>query len=214
MITPPTRRVANDLTEAEFIAWYGPWNPMSIPEIVELMSSSPVRWWIAGGWAIELETGISRDHDDVDLAINADDLAAFRTTVPDLHLWEAHSGSLTPLLPGNELQEGREQLWARAGATEPWRLDLLLSPVDGQEWVFKRDHSIRMPLDQALRTTADGVSYLAPHIVLLYKARLLRDKDRADFAVAVPRLDADERAWLTDALTRHLGDHEWIDALG
>ena len=48
----------------------------------------------------------------------------------------------------------------------------------------------------------DGVRYLQPEIVLLFKARHLRDKDRADFAGALPLLEEPRRAWLRRALGR------------
>lgn len=44
----------------------------------------------------------------------------------DWHLWEARDGTLRPLLPGDQMAEGCEQLWARRNAHQPWRLDIQL----------------------------------------------------------------------------------------
>lgn len=207
---PATRPkvTANDLSDEEFDAWYGRWVPLAPTETAELLAGSGVRWWIAGGFAIDAAAGVAREHGDIDVAIDSADLAKLRAHLPQLHLWEAHAGSLTPLLPGNPLTSGREGLWARHDATGPWLFDVLLSPVDGADWVFKRDHEIRMPMSEAI-LVRDDVPYLAPQLVLLYKARLLRDKDQRDFDLVLPHLDGSARGWLAAALDRHLPGHRW-----
>jgi hypothetical protein len=60
-------------------------------------------------------------------------------------------------------------------------VDLLLTPTDGESWVFKRNDAIRRPLDSVGWVAPDGVSYLRPEVVLLFKAKLGRPKDEADF---------------------------------
>ena len=200
------------MSEDEFLSWYGPWESLTVPGVARLMDGFTGRWWIAGGHAIDAATGTRREHSDVDLVIAADDLARFRAHRPDLQLWEPHNGSLTPLPAGRDLTPGREQLWARRDATRPWLVDILLSPMDGTDWLFKRDHGIRLPAEAAI-ITREGVGYLAPQAVLLHKAHLLRDKDRRDFDVTVPLLDPTARAWLAAALDRHLPGHEWRDRL-
>jgi hypothetical protein len=104
-----------------------------------------------------------------------------------------------------DLAEPLSGLPGKPGAAGPGaRLDIQLDPSD-QEWVFKRDSTIRLPRPRAQQTDG-GVRYLRPQIALLYKARLDRPKDRADLAAAA--LDADARAWLAGNLER-LGHHEW-----
>ena len=64
-----------------------------------------------------------------------------------------------------------------------------------------------------VRVTAHGIPYLAPAAILLFKAKYRRDKDEADFARALPKLDAAERRWLKDCLEKvHPGD-DWAKAL-
>jgi len=198
-------RAANDLDEETFQALYGPWDPLTPGRVVELFAGSAVRWWVVGGRAARMGAP-PRPHDDTDVAISRSDLDDLRKALSDWHLWEANDGTLRPVLPGQPLSAECEQLWMRRDAQHPWRLDIQLDPSD-QEWVFKRDTTIRVPWPGAVRTV-DGVRYLRPEIALLYKARLDREKDRADLAAAA--LDADARAWLADTLD-HLGHHTWAN---
>jgi hypothetical protein len=177
-----------------------------------LLTDAPFRWWIAGGWAVEAAGGRRRRHEDTDLAVLRDEVELVRERFSDYHLWEANSGTLRPLVPGDELREGPEQLWVRRDATEPWVLDVVLTPTDGDEWLYKRDHRIRRPLSE-IGLDVDGIPYLRPSIVLLYKARLQRPKDEADFVSLLPHLDGDERAWLDDALALVAPEHPWRRAL-
>ena len=196
-------RAANDLDEETFQALYGRWDPLNPGQVAELFAGSAVRWWVVGGWAARAGAP-PRPHDDTDVAVSRSDLDGLRETLSGWHLWEANDGTLRPVLPGQPLSAGCEQLWMRRDAQHPWRLDLQLDPSD-QEWAFKRDPAIRVPWPRATQTI-DGVRYLRPEIALLYKARHSRPKDRADLAAAA--IDADARAWLAANLER-LGHHEW-----
>ena len=149
----------------------------------------------------------ARHHEDTDVAVRIDDLGALREQLSEWDLWEAHNGTLRPLLSGDNLTPGCEQLWARRDAQHPWQLDLLLDRSHDQ-WAFKRDPRIRVPWQSALHTV-DGIPYLCPELALLHKAHLDRPKDKADLAAA--RLDPDARAWLAHTLAQ-LDHHSWANA--
>lgn len=59
----------------------------------------------------------------------------------------------------------------------------------------------------------DGIRYLLPQIVLVYKARLRRPKDEPDFEAALPILTEPQRAWMRQALASVVPDHHWLDRL-
>lgn len=193
----------NDLDEAAFQALYGPWDPPEPAQVAALLTGSGVRWWIAGGRAARAGAP-ARQHDDTDIAVQLSGLGRLRPHLSSWHLWEANSGTLRPLLPGDTLTAGCEQLWARRDARHPWQLDLLLDHSTA-EWVFKRDSRVRLPWPRALHEV-DGVPHLRPELALLHKAHLDRPKDRADLAAA--RLDPDARAWLAGTLDL-LGHRDW-----
>jgi hypothetical protein len=199
-------KIINDLDEAAFQALYGPWDPPEPAQVTALLAGSGVWWWIAGGRAARAGAA-ARQHDDTDIAVRLTDLDCLRAHLSGWHLWEANSGTLRPLLPGDTLTPGCEQLWARRDARHPWQLDLLLDRSTA-EWVFKRDSRVHLPWSRALHEV-DGVPYLRPELALLHKAHLDRPKDRADLAAA--RLDPAARAWLADTLDL-LGHRDWAAA--
>ena len=115
----------NNLHEETFQALYGRWVPLEPAQVAELFCASSVRWWIVGGRAARVGAP-ARNHEDTDVAVRINDLDELRNALSDWHLWEANSGTLRPLLPGDHLTEGCAQLWARRDAQHPWQLDLQL----------------------------------------------------------------------------------------
>ena len=69
------------------------------------------------------------------------------------------------------------------------------------------------PLEEVTWVASDGIRYVAPEVVLLFKARLDRPKDRADLVAAWPLLDDGRRTWLRDAIAATAPCHPWLDRL-
>lgn len=206
------------MAEWEFQRIYGRWSPLLPTEVGRLLDGAPFTWWIAGGWSLEADPRLPRRrHEDVDVAVLADDLDAVRERLRGFDLWEAHSGALRPLLPGEAPHDGCDQLWVRRDAYSPWVMDLLLTRTDGEDWVYKRDQRIRRPLAATIRTGPDGVPYQVPEVGLLFKTRLERTKDVDDLEQTWPRLGAEDRRWLREAVELTEPGHPWLarmDALG
>jgi hypothetical protein len=95
-----------------------------------------------------------------------------------------------------------QQVWLREHALAPWVLDVQLNPGGPRRWVFKRDHSVRMLLDEATWVDVDGLRYLRPELVLAHKVLLRRPTDDDDLAAVLPRLDPSARSWLHDYVVR------------
>ncbi|MGS1096054.1 hypothetical protein ACVCNR_15870 [Aquamicrobium terrae] len=70
-----------------------------------------------------------------------------------------------------------------------------------------------VPAGDVVATTTDGLHYLKPEVVLLFKAKHMRAKDEADFASALPRMETSERIWLKQCLDLVHPGHPWAGAL-
>ncbi|MFV1960071.1 MAG: nucleotidyltransferase domain-containing protein [Planctomycetota bacterium] len=178
----------------------------------------PGRWWVAGGWAIDLFVGRrTRDHRDVDVMIPRSDQGAihehFRNCVR--HKIVPHPdglggrGTLEPWR-GERLDLPVHQVLVEAGVG---RIEILLGEVHGRRWRFRRNPDVTLCLSDATRRSPAGVPHLAPEVVLLFKAKPLRSWDEADLAVAIPRLGEHGRRWLAGALAASHPGHRWIDRL-
>ncbi len=210
----------SDEERAETEYWerlYGPWDSFDLDAARSFFDGFDRPWWLVGGWAIEAFTGAEREHEDIDVSMLACDVPAFREFVGDRwDLWTVTNGALRPLTDRwPDLPEPDCQIWVRRSATSPWRMDLPVTPdVDGR-WQNKRFPEHVLDLDDATWVgAADGVRALNPEIVLLFKARLDRLKDRRDLDRSLPLLSEDQRAWLRQSIVTLFPGHAWLDRLG
>ncbi len=192
----------------------GTWHATTPADGGYIMSGVDAPWWIAGGWALDLFVGSqTRPHKDLDVGIRREDSAQVIATLRGWEFFEAHAGALYRIESGGEPRRQVNSLWGRRVGEPQWVLELLLDESAGEEWIFRRDPSIRRPLASALRCLADGPHYLAPEIQLLYKARDPRAEDQADFQRIAPLLDGSAAAWLRACLERLYSRHPWLVAL-
>jgi hypothetical protein len=210
---PPSPALA-ELTFEAFQHIYGPIRALSPAEAGVLFRDAPFRWWVAGGWSVELGPEPRRSHEDLEVALPRDAVPALRLWLGEYHLWDTHGGALRHLAPGVVVPIDHEQLWVRRDATSPWLMDLMLTPVAGDRWYYKRDQRVTRPIDEVIRIGAEGVPYQRPEITLLFKARRREAKDEADFSAVAPLLPPGDRAWLRDAIAlTEPPDHPWLPHL-
>ena len=67
-----------------------------------------------------------------------------------------------------------------------------------------------LPDMAAIQHTQDGISYLAPEMVLLFKAKHGRPKDQADFDATVPHMTRAQRQTPAALLARAHQGHPWL----
>jgi len=83
---------------------------------LQAMSGFERRWWIAGGWAVDIFLGTkTRPHADLEIAILASNQAAL---YHHLSLWDlriAAPGAAFALWDGQQLSAPYHQIWARQG---------------------------------------------------------------------------------------------------
>lgn len=203
-----------DPEERAFQRLYGPWRPWTPRRAAVALAGWGRPWWVAGGWAIEAFTSISRRHEDIDVAIFRRDVPSLRAHAdPAYHCWAVGHWMWKALSADEpELPEWADQVWLREHAWAPWLADVVTTADADGDWVFRRDAGITAPLDE-VTWEADGVRYLRPEIVLAFKAKLARLKDDQDLDAALPLLDEPAARWLRETVARLHPGHRWQPAL-
>jgi hypothetical protein len=201
------------VTHDPFVPDVSKWDAWQPAEVAHRLASLDLPWAVIAGWSLDLFRGAqTREHEDLEIGIPASGFAAVRARLADFELYALVESMAVE--PTNEALAVSHQTWVREPATGLWRLDVIREPWDGSTWICRRDPRIRLPRDELIAHTADGIPYQRPELALLFKAKHVRDKDRADFDAVLPLLDADAQAWLRDALELAHPGHEWLAALG
>ena len=190
------------------------WEPWSPAELFRRLSNVSQPWCVVGGWALDLWHGNkTREHEDLEFTVLREDLGIFRRELNDMEFYTVNDGVLERLAADREPATEIFQIWCFDRAALRWRVDMMIEPGTDESWVYKREPQISRPRTEMVARTADGIPYLNPAAVLLFKAKYRRPKDEEDFAYAVPKLPAAERRWLRDCLERLHPEHEWAKAL-
>lgn len=176
----------------------GPWKPLGLEETAALFEGADFRWWISGGIALELHLGRTwREHEDADVGITRRDVPELSVYLAGRDIHIAANGILSPWRGHEPLAElHQNNLWCRRSSTEPWALDVTVGDGDEEEWVFRRDPSVRIPWSEAVLSGPDDIPYLAPELQLLFKSQHVRAKDELDAKIVIAELSWSQREWL------------------
>jgi hypothetical protein len=194
-------------------AWSMAWTPEQAAQALEDVSAP---WAVAGGWALDLWLGKqTREHEDLEIAVPTAFFPEIQARLEGqgLKLFAIDDGQVIALAPGEAPAPQTHQTWVMEPVMQGWRMDIFREPGDAQTWIYRRTGELSAPRAWATGRTADAIPYIAPQIVLLFKAKATRDKDQADFAIAAPRLSSEARDWLAAALRTIQPGHPWIDRL-
>lgn len=162
---------------------------------------------IAGGWALDIFLHKkTRSHQDLEIMIWREDQSKLKALAPNAQ-WEyiqnhtAHNWPEDKILslPIHEihcqLENGK-------------KLEILLNEKNKTNWIYRRNPNIKLSLNKAI-LNGDPYPILAPEIVLLYKSKDIRPKDKLDFNEAWGALNKDQKNWFIESLKQEYGDHEW-----
>lgn len=191
----------------------GPWEPLPLPAVSELMAPYPRRWWISGGHALELALRRSwREHEDTDVSVLRQDAPLL---LDALSGWEIHvaAAGVLRLWHGEPLRVDADEnnLWCRRAPDGPWEIDVTISHGDDDDWAYRRDPGFRLPWRCAVLTRDDStLPFLAPELQMLFKSKGLRPKDHLDAEVVIPELTPEATATLRSRLPE---DHPWLRLL-
>jgi Aminoglycoside-2''-adenylyltransferase len=200
-----------ELSPAEIEAldarWSSSWTPS---EVACHLSGIATPWCVVGGWALDLFRGRqTRGHGDIEIAIPASRFPEVRARFPGYVFDAAGSGRIWPDASPAELAAGY-QTWLRDPATGNYLLDVFREPHDSDIWICRRDESIRYPYSEIIHHSQDNIPYLAPELVLLFKAKHARQKDQADFDATIPCMSPAQRQTLAALLARVHPAHHWL----
>ena len=187
------------------------WEPWTPTEAAARLEGVSARWYVLGGWALDLFLDRqTREHADLEIGVREEDFDEIQAALTGLELFVIGDGRAWPL--NEQSAQEHRQRWVREPGG-PWRVDVIRERWDADEWVYRRDDRVRCPSSGAIAETSDGIPFLQPELVLLFKAKDTRPKDTADFALTLPALEHDRRRWLHRALSIAHPGHRWLDEL-
>ena len=185
------------------------WEAWSPDELAPKLRDVEVPWAVAAGWAIELYVGGEpREHEDLELAIARSSFPVVRAALPELEWYGVGDGLVTPI---DDASDELHQTWGLDRSAGCWRLDVFREPWEGDTWVCRRDPALRRPVAEAIEHTRDGIPYLAPELVLLFKAKhAAARRIRRTWRERCRSSSRPGGSWLGDALRLVHPGHEWI----
>jgi hypothetical protein len=171
-------------------------------------ASFPGKYWIAGGWAIDLHVGRkTREHKDVEIAIARNDQQLL-LQLPDLSRIEYIENRTVKIWKGQRLELPVHEMYCHFNSGHI--LEVLLNEFTAADWLYRRNTAIHLAKNKFINKNG---APLPLEVVLLFKAKHRREKDDQDFMSAFPILGPDKKDWLRQALKTEDQNHPWIKEL-
>ncbi len=195
--------------------------------INELLANYTGTWCIAGGWAVDLYLDrITREHQDIEIAIPREQQQLLQGFLGSqnwhfryvrkgtFHRWEE---GIFLRLPVHEIHatliQKQMQVFAQADHDQITSLEILLNEMSQAHWHFRRNPNVTYPIDRLIIDSKIGIPILCPEVVLLYKAKIDKPKDRADLQQLLPHLSDHSKGWLRQAIADSHPEHDWLELI-
>jgi hypothetical protein len=183
-------------------------------KVAAIMRDFKPSWFVAGGWVIDLYLErVTRPHDDIEIAIFRQDQLALHSYLTGWLLQKVIHGELVAWHRDEFLELPIHELHCFNEASDPQQIEVLLNETNGNEWIYRRNKMVRRPLAKCYLVSKEGIRFLCPEVVLLYKSKNPNAKDEQDFAGIVKHLDAERREWLRDSIAVCEAGHHWLHHL-
>ena len=199
--------------------------PEPLAGVADLMSTYRPTWCLCGGWAVDAWLGRqTRDHPDVDIAVFQDDQRALfdhlagwqlvahgpNVDVNTSQLWDGRSLDFPVHLHGR-LDAGEAVPDGVLKPEQGFTLDIQFGDRSGDDWILSRQPRISLPLGDGVQQSPWGLPTVVPEVLLFFKARELRQRDKLDFLALLPQLTREQRDWARGAIS--LAGHPWLPQL-
>ena len=202
----------------------------------QVMGNMNAKWCFAGGWAIDLFLGKeSRPHKDLDIVVFKNEINEVISYMKSKG-WRIETPTRQGFLPVTEENVSElemDNMWCmneaypldylkvdEQGSCNFYQyerevqeefdfLEVLLNSTEDGYFIYEQNPSVRLEMSRAIFEN-NGLPYLAPEIVLLYKSKYLSEDNQADFDLVTAKLNSEQIKWLKEALTNEYGsDHPW-----
>lgn len=210
--------------------------PEPVARVADLMSTFRPMWSLCGGWAIDAWLGRqTRDHPDVDIAVFQDDqralfdhLAGWQLIAHDPNVagdtsepWNGRRLDLPAHIHARPEDARRLPDRLQAPAQQGFGLDIQLDERSGDDWIFRREPRIRLPLRNCVLPSSWRLPTVVPEVLIFYKATAYgieemtdrRRQDDPDFLALLPHLAEEQRDWLREAISLIHRGHPWLPQL-
>ncbi|MEJ7863006.1 MAG: hypothetical protein WKF90_15365 [Pyrinomonadaceae bacterium] len=183
-------------------------------QIADVMRDFKPSWFIAGGWAIDLFLGKeTRAHNDIEVAVFRQDQAALHNYFKSWNLQKTVNGKLVVWHRDEWLTLPTHEIHCFNEPAKPPKIEILLNESNESEWIYRRNKEIRRSLAKIGLCSSEGIKFLSPEIVLLYKSKNPQTKDERDFQTVIGHLERVRKQWLKDAIGIYDFKHRWLESL-
>ena len=209
-----------------------------VHQLNQFMASIKIDYAICGGHAIDLFLGKkTRSHKDLDVAVFWKDRDIIVRHMLD-EGWDVYEPCGTAFLHKINAVENQKRIKINIWCVKPGNphycfteheKEMYAVDFDGSEqldldfieflfntrrdgaFLYSKNHAIQMRLGEAVIKDGD-LPYLAPEMALLYKSTMADNPDyQLDFDNAFPKMNAEQRMWLENALAVMFPDgHRWL----
>ena len=212
-----------------------------LTQATDFLRPAPFTWAVCGGYALDLFHGRSlRSHGDVDICTMEPDRAAILPFMLQQG-WCVYEfrgqGKVRPLDITSTSEKGRNLMcftpdcqlvrfypcedegllyheFLHDDAAPFNYIEFLFNQTSGTHYMFDASKAVERELSHAI-LKRNGIPYLAPELVLLYKAsNPNEEKHKFDFLQTYPLLTQEQQSWFTQSLaTIYPNGHPWQNHL-